>query len=119
MNFKDTFNTRCTNTASLEQIEQLNNDFIFILCKATKKVARRRRIISFSTEKAKRLAILRYQKGLLGLRQGKRVIDEIIEWRKLLINLLLQQEMSIIELKAKVEEVINKQKELKEKAIEF
>jgi len=88
------------------------------LQKASKKVPGRRRSIPFSNEKAKRLATLGYWKELLGQKQGKRISNKMIE-RRIFINLLLIQEISITELKAKVEEAVKEWKELKEKLMEF
>ena len=51
INFEDTFKARCANTTSVEQLEQIDKDFTFILQKASKKVAERRRSIPFSKKK--------------------------------------------------------------------
>jgi len=59
-NFKQTFNSRCTITALNQQLEQLDQDFTFILNEAIKKVAGRRKSIPYSVEKVKRLATMKY-----------------------------------------------------------
>jgi len=107
MYFEDTFQTRCNKYATKSQLEQLDRDFTFILQKAIRKVAGKRRTILFSTEKVKRLAAVRYWKGLLDQRQGRKITNETIECRRIFLNLPQIQQLTNEELHKRVNHIVN------------
>jgi len=97
-------------------MEQLDKDITYILNYAWKKVERRRRGISYSKEKARKIACLRYWKGRLGLLQSKQVLREALFKRREFLEMPEQNQLSIEQIKENIKNVEEDWSEFKTKS---